>query len=80
MLEIFRTYFNYCEVGEDGMTPAMRMGLARGPVASEDILYFLRRKRRGRCTWGCSRCGLIGQPDGAVNRKRKAGVLPGSHA
>lgn len=43
MLEIFRVYFNYCEVGEDGMTPAMRMGLARGPVASEDILYFVRR-------------------------------------
>jgi hypothetical protein len=40
LLEIFRAYFNYCEVGKDKMTPAMRMGLARGPVAPEDILYF----------------------------------------
>lgn len=40
LLEIFRTYFNYCEVGEDKKTPAMRLGLARGPVAPEDILYF----------------------------------------
>ena len=40
LLEVFRTYFNYCEVGQDKKTPAMRMGLARGPVAPEDILYF----------------------------------------
>lgn len=40
LLGIFRTYFNYCEVGEDGQTPAMRLGLARGPVAPEDIIYF----------------------------------------
>lgn len=41
LVEIFRVYFNYCEVGEDKRTPAMRMGLARGPVAEEDILYFI---------------------------------------
>ena len=40
LLEMFRTYFNYCEVGEDGKTPAMRFGLAKGPVAPEDIIYF----------------------------------------
>lgn len=40
LLEVFRTYFNYCEVGQDKKTPAMRLGLARGPVAPEDILYF----------------------------------------
>ena len=40
LLEVFRTYFNYCEVGQDKKTPAMRMGWARGPVAPEDILYF----------------------------------------
>lgn len=40
LLGIFRTYFNYCEVGENGQTPAMRLGLARGPVAPEDIIYF----------------------------------------
>lgn len=48
LVEIFRTYFNYCEVGHDKMTPAMRMGLARGPVAPEDILYFEPRPRPGR--------------------------------
>jgi transposase-like protein len=41
LLEIFRTYFNYCEIGKDKRTPAMRLGLARGPVAPEDILYFV---------------------------------------
>ena len=40
LVAIFRTYFNYCEVGEDGKTPAVRLGLARGPVAPEDIVYF----------------------------------------
>ncbi|WP_152545593.1 hypothetical protein [Ralstonia pickettii] len=40
LLEIYRVYFNYCEVGEDKKTSAMRLGLARGPVDSEDILYF----------------------------------------
>lgn len=40
LLGIFRTYFNYCEVGEDGQTPAMRLGLARGPISPEDIIYF----------------------------------------
>ena len=53
LLEVFRTYFNYCEVGQDKKTPAMRMGLARGPVAPEDILYFEPAapagQRRRRC-------------------------------
>jgi transposase-like protein len=48
LIEIFRTYFNYCEVGGDKMTPAMRMGLAKGPVAPEDILYFQPRPVPGR--------------------------------
>jgi transposase-like protein len=47
LLEIFRTYFNYCEVGKDKKTPAMRLGLARGPVAPEDILYFRPRTQTG---------------------------------
>lgn len=41
VLGVFRTYFNYCEVGKDGKTPAMRLGLARGPIAPEDIIYFI---------------------------------------
>ncbi|MBI3903280.1 MAG: IS1 family transposase [Nitrosomonadales bacterium] len=41
VLEIFRVYFNFCESGADKKTPAMRLGLAKGPVALEDILYFI---------------------------------------
>jgi hypothetical protein len=40
-VEIFRVYFNYCEIGKDKCTPAMRLGLTREPVAAEDILYFV---------------------------------------
>jgi len=40
VLEIFRVYYNYCATGADGKTPAMRMGLARGPVEVEKILAF----------------------------------------
>jgi hypothetical protein len=40
VLSIYRTYFNYCDVGEDRKTPAMRLGLAKGRVAPEDIVYF----------------------------------------
>jgi hypothetical protein len=32
VLNIFRCYHNYCLVGEDKKTPAMRLGLAEGPV------------------------------------------------
>ena len=39
-LEIFRVYYNYCKVGKDKKTPAMRLGLARAPIAVEDVLYF----------------------------------------
>jgi transposase-like protein len=41
VLEIFRVYYNFCQCGDDKMTPAMRFGLARGPVAVEDILDFV---------------------------------------
>mgnify|MGYP007082200664 CR=1 FL=1 len=40
MLTIFRTYFNFIAKGEDGKTPAMRLGLAKGPVRFEDIIYL----------------------------------------
>ena len=40
ILEIFRVYYNYCRVGEDKKTPAMRLGLAKAPIKPEDILYF----------------------------------------
>jgi len=41
VLDIFRVYYNYCLVGEDKQTPAMRLGLAKGKVTEEDIIYFV---------------------------------------
>lgn len=40
MLDIYRVYYNYVAVGQDKKTPAMRIGLAKGRVRIEDILYF----------------------------------------
>jgi transposase-like protein len=40
VLAIFRVAYNYCLVDSKGKTPAMRMGLAKAPIALEDILYF----------------------------------------
>ncbi len=40
MLDIFRAIHNFVLVGEDKKTPAMRLGLAKGPVDYEDIIYF----------------------------------------
>ncbi len=40
MLGIFRVFYNYCLAGKDDQTPAMRLGLAKGKVALEDITYF----------------------------------------
>lgn len=40
LLDIFRVYYNYCLKGQDGKTPAMRLGLAKGVVTLEDIIYF----------------------------------------
>ncbi len=42
LLGIFRVYYNYCLVGQDKQTPAMRLGLAKGKVTTEDIIYFSR--------------------------------------
>ncbi len=39
MLTIFRAYRNFILPGEDKLTPAQRLGLAKGPVQHEDILY-----------------------------------------
>ena len=38
--DIFRVYYNYCQKpGKDEKTPAMRMGLAKGVVPIEQIIY-----------------------------------------
>jgi hypothetical protein len=35
VLHIFRAYYNFCLVGQDGKTPAMRLGLSAQPVPLE---------------------------------------------
>lgn len=36
-LAIFKVYYNYCLVGEDGCTPAMRLGLTVKPMIIDDF-------------------------------------------
>ena len=38
-LTLFRTAHNFIHSGEDGRTPAMRMGFAQEPLRYEDILW-----------------------------------------
>jgi transposase-like protein len=40
LLTIFRTFTNYIDTDDNGETPAMRFGLARGRVRFEDVLYW----------------------------------------
>lgn len=40
VLTIFKVAYNYCLTDSKGQTPAMKLGLAKGPVALEDVLYF----------------------------------------
>ena len=39
ILSIFRIFYNYTQAGKDLKTPAMRLGLAKGRVKLEDIIY-----------------------------------------
>ena len=38
-LTVFRTVANFISVGDDGKTPAMRLGFAQQPLTYEDILW-----------------------------------------
>ena len=40
MLDVFGVLYDYIETGKDGQAPAIRLGLAKGKVEIEDILYF----------------------------------------
>lgn len=40
VLSIYKTAYNYCLTDSTGKTPAMKLGLAKGPVKLEDVLYF----------------------------------------
>ncbi|MRR57402.1 MAG: hypothetical protein EG824_04225 [Deltaproteobacteria bacterium] len=39
-LDIYRAVYNYVEIGEDGKTPAMRLGLAKAPLEYGDIIRY----------------------------------------
>jgi len=38
--DILRVYYNYCKLGEDKQTPAMKLGLAKGKIEIEDVIRF----------------------------------------
>lgn len=40
LLNIFRVFYNFVEVGRNKQTPAMRIGLAKGKIKIEDIIYY----------------------------------------
>lgn len=41
LADIFRVFYNYCQqYGKSQITPAMKLGLAKGPVELEKIIYF----------------------------------------
>ena len=40
LLDIFRVFYNFVEVGKNKQTPAMRLGLAKEKVTIEDIIYY----------------------------------------
>jgi len=55
LLDIFRVHYNYCKTEERARkdaagkllpkrTPAMKLGLAKGVIRIEDVLYFIREK------------------------------------
>ncbi|MDE2428075.1 MAG: hypothetical protein KGM99_05060 [Burkholderiales bacterium] len=44
VLTIFRVYYNYCMVGEDKKTPAMRFGLAKKPISLDELATPIQSK------------------------------------
>jgi len=40
VLSIYKTAYNYCLKDAKGKTPAMKLGLAKAPIALEDVLYY----------------------------------------
>lgn len=45
VLEIFRVYYNYCKAGNDGETPAERIGLSKGSNNVKELLLFHPNKK-----------------------------------
>ena len=40
LLDIHRAHFNFVKAGQEGKTPAMRLGLVDRPFTEEDIVRF----------------------------------------
>lgn len=40
LLDIFRVFYNYIEVGKDGQTPAMRLGLAKSNIEMDNVVHY----------------------------------------
>jgi hypothetical protein len=40
LLDIHRVYYNYIQVGGDGQTRAERLGLAKGKIRHQDVIYY----------------------------------------
>ena len=40
LLDIFRVFYNFVEVGRNKQTPAKRLGLTKGKIMIEDIIYY----------------------------------------
>jgi hypothetical protein len=40
LLDIHRAYYNWIQVGGDGLTRAQRLGLAKGKIRHQDIIYY----------------------------------------
>jgi hypothetical protein len=40
LLDIFRVFYNFVEVGRNKQTPAMRLGLVKRKITVENIIYY----------------------------------------
>ena len=39
LIDVHRTYYNWVQVGKDGLTRAQRFGLAKGKLRHQDVIY-----------------------------------------
>jgi hypothetical protein len=40
LLDIFHAFYNFVEVGRNQQTPVIRLGLAKGKITVENIIYY----------------------------------------
>ncbi|EGR3240154.1 hypothetical protein DC909_26130, partial [Vibrio parahaemolyticus] len=46
LADLYRLFYNFVLKGSDGKTPAMRLGIARGAVSIEKIIYHNELRNR----------------------------------